>query len=375
MDAADRRRAVREVGEAEDDADIGSEESPAVAHRTVVDSGALPAVAHRTVVESVRSPRTVSTDGGAVLEPGGAINARQMWANNRFWMETQNLVTKRYGGKRKQHWEALLVMMKTFAWGLKRLGQYQRGYRNACRLALRERDLFFADLPPAFEGFSILHISDPHFDGMPGLDQRILDLVAGREVDLCVLTGDYRTELHGPFGAVMDSLRRLVGGIRSRLGFLAVLGNHDDCHMVAPMEAMGIRLLINEGVVLRRDRDRLRIVGTDDVHYYYTDQSLHILEAAREDFTIALVHSPELYESAARAGVKLYLCGHTHGGQVCLPGGRPIIRHLRTGRHLPAGAWSHGGMQGITNLGAGTSGIPVRFNTEGEILILRLHRG
>jgi uncharacterized protein len=309
-----------------------------------------------------------------VFEPGASIDARQMWANNRFWMETQNLSSKRYGGRRKQHWQGLLVMMKAFAWGLKRIGQYERGYRNACRLFLRERHLHFSKLPPAFDGFSILQISDPHFDGMPGLERRILDLVAGREFDLCVFTGDYRTELHGPFRAVMDSLRELVGGIRSRLGFLGVLGNHDDCHMVEPMERMGIRMLINESVLLRRDRDRLRVVGTDDVHYYYTDQSLHALEAARDDFTVALVHSPELYDAAASAGVDLYLCGHTHGGQVCLPGGRAILKHLRRGRHLPNGHWFHGSMQGITNLGAGASGIPVRFNTEGEILLLHLHR-
>jgi predicted MPP superfamily phosphohydrolase len=312
---------------------------------------------------------------GCRFAPGPVVNPRQMWANNRLWMETQNLVTRRYGGKRKQHWQALLFMMKTFAWGLRCLGQYERGYRNASRLILRERDLSFAHLPPAFDGFSILHISDPHFDGMPGLEEQILALARGREFDLCVLTGDYRTELHGPFRTVMASLERLVGGIRSRQGFLGVLGNHDDCHMVEPMERMGIRMLINESVVLRRHGERLRFVGTDDVHYYYTDQSLHALEVARDDFTVALIHSPELYDAAARAGVALYLCGHTHGGQVCLPGGRAILKHVRTGRHLPSGHWTHEGMQGITNVGAGTSGIPVRFNTEGEVLVLRLRRG
>jgi predicted MPP superfamily phosphohydrolase len=242
-----------------------------------------------------------------------------MWANNRFWMETQNLVTKRYGGKRKQHWYALLMAMKTFEWGLKRLGQYQRGWNNAANIVLREIELRFPSLPRGFDGFSILHISDPHLDGMPGIEDRIVELCRGREFDLCVLTGDYRTELHGPIRAVMASLQRLVQGIRAVEGFLGVLGNHDDCHMVAPMEAMGIRMLINESVVMNRGGDRLRILGTDDVHYYYTDQSLHALEAAREDFSIALVHSPELYDAAAEAGVALYLCGHTHGGQVCLP--------------------------------------------------------
>jgi uncharacterized protein len=304
----------------------------------------------------------------------GAINARQMWANNRFWMETQNLVTRRYGGKRKQHWQALLMMMKTFAWGVERLGLSERGRRNAARIVLRDLDLAFRALPPAFDGMSILHVSDPHLDGLPGIAERIVELVRGREFDLCVLTGDYRNELHGPIRAVMDSLEQVVRGVRTRDGFLGVLGNHDDCHMVAPMEAMGIRMLINETVVFTRGADRLRLVGTDDPHYYYTDQSLHALEAARDDFTVALVHSPELYEPAEKAGVDLYLCGHTHAGQVCLPGGRAPFKHLRTGHNFYRGHWMHGAMQGITNAGAGTSGIPVRFNSESEILALRLHR-
>src|SRR5687768_1988157 len=101
------------------------------------------------------------------LGPGPPVSARQMWANNRFWMETQNLVTQRYGGKRKQHWQALFFMQKAFERGLKLCGQYQRGYRNAANIVLRDLDLEFANLPPAFDGFSILHISDPHVDGMP----------------------------------------------------------------------------------------------------------------------------------------------------------------------------------------------------------------
>ncbi len=297
-----------------------------------------------------------------------------MWANNRFWMETQNLVTKRYGGKRKQHWYALLAMMKTFEWALKRCGQYERGLRNAQAIVLRELAVPLLRLPAAFDGFTILQVSDPHFDGMPGLEDRIAELVRGREFDLVVFTGDYRTQLHGPIRGVMASLERLIGQLRARHGFLGILGNHDDCHMVAPMERMGIRMLINENVVFERGGERLRIVGTDDVHYYYTDQSLHALEVAAEGCTVALVHSPELYDAAAEAGVDLYLCGHTHGGQIVLPGGMAPLKHLRAGRHLFSGQWRHRQMHGITNCGAGTSGIPVRFNTRGEVLALELRR-
>ncbi|MFL5411790.1 MAG: metallophosphoesterase [Myxococcales bacterium] len=309
------------------------------------------------------------------LPSGVPLQPRHRWAANRFWMETQNLVTKRYGGKRKQHWYVLLFLMKAFEWALRLCGQFDRGLRNAQELSLREIELRFATLPPAFDGFTILHLSDLHLDGMPGLEDKMIEKAAGREFDLCVLTGDYRTQVHGPIGKTMDALRRLVGGISAREGFLAVLGNHDDCHMVAPMEAMGIRLLLNECVTLRRGNDRLQIVGTDDVHYYYTDQALHAVECAKEAFTVALIHSPELYEAAAEAGVALYLCGHTHAGQVCLPGGHAILKHLRTGRSLYKGQWRQGGMVGITSGGVGTSGVPVRFNTRGEMLLLRLRRG
>ncbi len=99
---------------------------------------------------------------------------------------------------------------------------------------------------------------------------------------------------------------------------------------------------------------------------------MHALEAARDAFTIALVHSPEAYDVAAHLGVDLYLCGHTHAGQVCLPGGRPVIRHLSRGRRFYRGTWRHRGMLGVTNAGAGTSGVPVRFNTRGEVLALTL---
>src|SRR5262249_3952022 len=161
----------------------------------------------------------------------------------------------------------------------------------------------------------------------------------------------------------------------TREGCIAVLGNHDDCHMVAPMEAMGIRVLVNERHFIERGGDRVQIIGTDDVHYYYTDQSLHALEAAKDEFTIALIHSPQLREAGVDMGVALYVRGQTPAGQVCLPGGVPLVRHVRAGHAFFRGEWRHKDMVGVTNAGAGTSGIPVRFNTRGEVLALTLRRG
>ena len=178
--------------------------------------------------------------------------------------------------------------------------------------------------------------------------------------------------MHGPIQQVMQSLQKLTSAIRSAFGFVGVLGNHDDCHMVAPMEEMGIRMLINETMLLEKNGEHIQLIGVDDVHYYYTDQALHALEWAQEQFSIALVHSPELFDAAEHFGVDLYLCGHTHAGQVCLPRGIPIITHISRGRRFYRGHWSYKNMQGITHSGVGTSGLPVRFNTRGEILLLRL---
>lgn len=302
------------------------------------------------------------------------INRRQIWAANRFWMEMQNMKTKRYGNKGHHHWYVLLFMMKTFEFMLRLTGMYKWGVRNAENIQLREIPLYFPNLPQVFDGFTILHLSDLHLDGMKGLEDRILHTLDNRPVDLCVLTGDYRTALHGLHKHIINSLRYLIDSIHSRQGFIGILGNHDSCHMVNPMEQIGIHVLINARHLIYWGKERIQIIGTDDVHYYYTDQALHALEHAKEEFSVALVHSPELYDMAAQMGVDLYLCGHTHAGQVCLPGGQAIITHLNRGRRYYRGCWNYLGMQGITHAGTGTSGIPVRFNTQGEILIYHLHQ-
>lgn len=304
----------------------------------------------------------------------GLINRRQVWAANRFWMEVESMKTKRYGIKGRHHWYELLFMMKGLKLMLHLIGFYKKGVRNAENITLKETALYFPNLPKAFDKFTILHLSDLHLDGMEGLEDRILSTLDNRTVDLCVLTGDYRTKLHGAHKHIINSLKYLIDNINSRQGFIGILGNHDGCHMVNPMERIGIHMLINEIYLIYRGDERIKIIGTDDVHYYYTDQALHAFEHAGDEFSIALVHSPELYDMATQMGVALYLCGHTHGGQVCLPGGKAIIKHLNRGRRYYRGRWRYREMQGITNCGVGTSGIPVRFNNQGEILIHHLHR-
>ena len=266
-------------------------------------------------------------------------------------------------------------MLRAFRALLKLVGKYKGGFNNAENIVLRELELKFPDLPSKFESFTILHLSDLHFGCIPEIEDIVLKLLNNCEVDICVITGDYLEGIHVPINSTIDSLRKITEGINTRHGFLGILGNHVTCHMVTPMEDLGIRMLINEDYRLHKGSDCIQFIGTDDVHYYYTDQAMHTLEKSGSDTSIALVHSPEIYDLTEKMGINLYLCGHTHGGQVCMPGGTPIITNLNRGKDFYSGHWQYRNMQGVTSCGVGTSGIPVRFNMQGELLLLELHRG
>ena len=82
--------------------------------------------------------------------------------------------------------------------------------------------------------------------------------------------------------------------------------------------------------------------------------------------------APEIYRQAAHAGFDLILSGHTHGGQICLPGGIPILLEADVPRALGAGSWRHRRMVGYTSVGTGSSVVPVRFNNRPEITLHRL---
>ncbi len=276
--------------------------------------------------------------------------------------------------KERRHWVAFRQMLALFGIGLRLCGLYHLGIRNALDIKLTRLNLAFDDLPDAFDGFRILQLSDLHVDFLSGTLDAALDLVSGEQVDLCVLTGDYRKRVSGPFEHILPDFVRLMARLRTRNGVWAILGNHDCADMVPAFEDLGIVVLVNETRSIERGGARIHLTGTDDVHYYYTEAARAALEAAPEGFKIALIHSAELADVAAKAGFDLYLAGHTHGGQVCLPGGRPILTHMSRYRRYASGLWRHHKMLGYTTTGVGVSGLPVRFNTRGEVVLITLRR-
>jgi len=301
--------------------------------------------------------------------------AREDWRRQRRRMEAAEEKHTPRAVKKRRHWVAFRRLLALFGLGLRLSGLYQRGLRNALDIKLRRIELKFENLPAEFDGFRILQLSDPHVDFLAGPMDTALELISDEPVDLCVLTGDYRKRVSGPFEQILPSFEKLVSQSRARNGIYAILGNHDSADMVEPFEALGIRVLINETHTILRRGAMLHLTGTDDVHYYYTDAARQALAGAPEGFKIALIHSPELADAAAENGFQLYLAGHTHGGQVCLPGGWPIITHMNRYRRYARGLWRHGDMRGYTSTGVGVSGLPVRFNTRGEVVLITLRSG
>jgi uncharacterized protein len=257
---------------------------------------------------------------------------------------------------------------------LKATGLYWRARQNAERILVKRNDMRFKTLPPLFEGFTILHISDLHVDMNEVAMNRLIELVGSMQYDVCVLTGDYRGRTFGPFQPALDGVARV--GTHLKQPIYAVLGNHDTIQMVPGLEAMGIRVLLNECETIVREEQRIYLAGIDDAHFFRVDNiEKAALSIPRGEFSILLSHTPEVYRQAAHANFDLMLSGHTHGGQICLPGSIPIKLEAVLPRRMGAGPWRYSDMTGYTSVGAGSSVVPVRLNCPPEITLHHLRRG
>ena len=251
---------------------------------------------------------------------------------------------------------------------------FRRGQHNSRRLDTSHNQFHIPGLPQAFEGFRILHLTDLHVDMDEANLQAVIRQIEPLEYDVCVLTGDYRRLTWGSIDGAMDGMARLRDAIRGKA--YAVLGNHDSVRMVPGLEDMGYHLLMNEHAVLQRGEDKLYLAGVDDAHFY----RVHNLHRAGDEIppggiSVLLSHTPEIWREAAHAGYDIFLCGHTHGGQICLPGGIPVTLDSDCPRELGRGYWRRNGMQGYTSPGAGTSVVNVRLNCPPEVTIHTLTRG
>ncbi len=296
----------------------------------------------------------------------GRVHARQ-----RLGIEMDHEAQAFGQGLRFFHIENLLFSHRLIESVLKLSGFYWLGRKNAAEVRLTATEIASPAIPEAFDGFRILHMSDLHTDMNEVAMARLARVLPKLRYDLCVLTGDYRGKTFGPIDACLEGMARLRAALVGPV--YGVLGNHDTVRMVPELEAMGVRMLLNESVAIERAGARIRLAGVDDAHFYRVDNIEKIAAAIpHEDFSILLSHTPEIYRQAAHAGFDVLLGGHTHGGQICLPGGIPITLDAVLPRSLGSGPWTYAAMAGYTSVGAGSSVVPVRFNCPPEVTLHRL---
>ena len=187
---------------------------------------------------------------------------------------------------------------------LKATGLYRRGIRNAAKVDIRHNRIDSPHLPKSFDGFTIAQLSDLHVEMSEAAMRRVAELIVELRYDICILTGDYRAATCGPYETTLAEMARLCAGLKGPI--YGVLGNHDTICMVPGLEALGIRMLLNESDIIERDGQRLHLCGIDDAHFYGMDDIGKAAAAIpRDEFSILISHTPEVYRPAADAGFNL----------------------------------------------------------------------
>ncbi len=234
-------------------------------------------------------------------------------------------------------------------------------------------------LARVFDGYRLAQISDIHMGtGMtPERLMRIVRMVNAQKPDAVAITGDFVTL--NPVSYVAESLVRALSRLRANDGVYAVLGNHDhfsDAQAVRQIiRDSGMVELSNHVHTLRRGDELLHMAGVDD-HYYDHDRMDDVLGQMPEaGAAVLLAHVPDYADiSAATGRFDLQISGHSHGGQIRLPGAEPLALP-RLCKKYPSGLYQVGGMMQYTNRGLGTVILPIRFNCRPEITVFTLEAG
>jgi predicted MPP superfamily phosphohydrolase len=279
------------------------------------------------------------------------------------------------GWRKTFHFENMPKVQRGFDALLRLLNLKGIGERNTLKVRLKEVEFGFDDLPAEFDGFRMLFISDLHIDGMDDLAAKILEVIDSADYDICILGGDY-TFKYGWMDRVDHSNLKMIAEKLVRKGrVIGVMGNHDMYSVAELLDGIGVEMLINENTSIEIGGGEIHVAGIDDCHYYGTDDFTLAGDGIEGDsFKIMLGHSPERLVDAETRGYDLYLAGHTHAGQICLPGGAAIVRGASLPRKFLKGKWHYGKMSGYTSYGAGTSGIPVRYFCQPEVVVVTLKR-
>jgi uncharacterized protein len=244
----------------------------------------------------------------------------------------------------------------------------------------RELEIGVPDLPPALDGLTILHLTDFHA-GTPSLNMRAVrkaaEFGARMQPDLVALTGDI---LSGP--RARDAVVRAMEGLHPPLGIFAVLGNHDvgDTHdpfsrgiVIDDWGSAPVTVLRDSSAVVEWRGCEIELGGVDPRRFadgvnLPTERLFTRPGAVR----VLLSHFPEVPEQMPPGTCSLALCGHLHGGQICLPGPNGKVRLSHRHYRFNEGVFEEPDATVVVSRGLGTTLVPFRLFARPEVSLLRL---
>ncbi len=238
-------------------------------------------------------------------------------------------------------------------------------------LLIKKYTISIKGLSPAFDGFTILHLSDLHNKEFGHKQEKLLDLINKQEFHLVAITGDLVDKRNPGVRAGIHLVEEL-----SHKPVYFVPGNHDWRNGFTFREQLiesGVKILENQAEKVNLNGEHFWIVGVDDP--YLGRDNLGQALSKVNDVTpkILLAHAPNIYDAAIKSGIDLVMVGHTHGGQVRLPIlGAIVIPGQNLFPKLDYGLFSSGKTSMIINGGLGESVLPIRFNMKPEIVLLTL---
>ncbi|MGN6506262.1 MAG: metallophosphoesterase [Tepidisphaeraceae bacterium] len=231
-------------------------------------------------------------------------------------------------------------------------------------------------LPPVFEGLRIVHLTDLHIDTvwMPAWD-KVLQQLAANPPDLILITGDF-VDSKIDCRPALPNVRRFLAPLSARLGVWGILGNHDGDAFALPMNDLPVHPLYNDRVILRDGEAVLDLVGWHGV--MPTDVSPRVVDELGPKppgwLRLVMAHFPQQVLTAKSIDADVIFAGHTHGGQVCLPGGRAILSHDPLPQRFAKGVHQFDQTWLCVPRGLGFSAHAVRAFCPAEVIELTLTR-
>lgn len=243
------------------------------------------------------------------------------------------------------------------------------------------------ELPDAFDGFRIAHVSDLHNAQMGKNNASLLEMLRSAQPDMIAITGDIVDSRRTDMDVAVSFVREAV----KIAPCFYVTGNHEarlDAYgeLKTRLEAAGVVVLENEKTTLERNGEQLTVMGVDDasfrMDYLFGDASavtrarLAELTDKSDGFTVLLSHRPELFEVYVEYDMDLTLSGHAHGGQFRLPfAGGLIAPNQGLFPQYDAGLFTEGNTNMIVSRGIGNSLFPFRVNNPPEVILVELRCG